>query len=169
MTTEATAEPTPLQWNQIIIDGKRWTFAEGPASDPEIIDVIVTQNIIDKEYTGSTRNVAALDMLMHANPTLALNDACAIILTADPKHITAIVEQAIFGAKYHEKTFSQWITSAMLANGLDPTTIPRSQWNNVVEHLLYAKRCIPPEEFITSMVSRKAQNDLLRSLTATED
>jgi hypothetical protein len=52
-----------------------------------------------------------------------------------------------------QKTYTLWATSALLANGLDPATIPVAMMPDVLAQLEASGRCVHRSKFIDSAIA----------------
>lgn len=132
----------------VTIDGETWLLADAgiAPSLTEVRDRIYDMSVIRGEVDLSDVMTCAFLMLT-ANYKIANEDAAALLWRADPDELTQAVSAALFGANNIRRTYTAWATSALLSNGIKPSSIPAAMLPHVLKQLVETKRAMPLEDF----------------------
>jgi hypothetical protein len=166
LTPDARAKKGAYGTPIVLADGNAWLLADG--------GLLNDLDGLRDEIDDSARLVGTVPMLtiyeaaaqlLDANYLLSRLDLWSLLSRPEDEAEAKVVDQriadAVFLALYGEKpeasrtladrrTYTQWVASALLANGIDPTGIPTSLLPHVLEHLEATRRCVPREQFIES-------------------
>jgi hypothetical protein len=88
--------------------------------------------------------------LLLANYDLTAAEAFELLAGVEHQALADAVFQALFGPQKPRRTYTAWAGSAMLANGIDPASVPSSLVPHVLAQLEMGKRCIPRDKYIES-------------------
>jgi hypothetical protein len=137
----------------VLADGREWLLADGGLGNAldEVRDRIDDAARLTGEVDMGDVREAAFSLLLD-NYELTGPEAAGLILGADGQKLTDAVGAALFGAT-GRRTYTLWAASALLANGLDPATIPGPMRWHVLDHLVATRRAIPATDFIDSAVA----------------
>jgi hypothetical protein len=140
------AAGTPI----VLADGEEWLLADGGLCNEldDLRDHLDDEARLTGEASSAEVNEAAF-VLLRANYELSGPEAAGLILGADGQRLSDAVGAALFGAA-GRRTYTLWAASALLANGLDPATIPGPMRRHVLDHLVASGRAIPATKFIDS-------------------
>ncbi len=139
----------------VLSDGQTWLLADGGLRNA--LDGL--RDRIDDE-ARLRGDVSMLDVseaagtLLRANYRLSIDEAADLVFGApDGDALTAAVLAALFGPPAPRRTYTNWATSALLANGIDPASIPGDLRPHVLAQLVRTGRAIPVDEFVDSAVA----------------
>lgn len=90
--------------------------------------------------------------LLICNYDLGLIEAVGLIDGVPREQILDPVMEAVFGPqeKARHRTYTSWASSALIANGIDPSGVPTRLISEVLDHLVSTKRAIPQDKGIDS-------------------
>ena len=131
----------------ILADGRPWLLRDGglcnhlDALRDRMDDAARLRSEVDMIDVANV----AFDLLT-ANYELSGAEASTLIVGADHSALAAGVMEALFGPSRPRRTYTAWAASAMLANGIDPTTVPGHLRPHVLAHLEGSGRCLRPPE-----------------------
>ncbi|MDR3639064.1 MAG: hypothetical protein P4L84_34990 [Isosphaeraceae bacterium] len=130
-----------------------WLLAEGgisagvgPIRD-RLYDYMVTRQTV---RMGDVFQTAW--SLLAANYDLSEDELSTLIFSADQGELVDAVLDALFGPENPRRGWTEWATTALLANGLDPTKIPVRSLHGVLAHLVISGRAAAPDAFIGSAI-----------------
>jgi hypothetical protein len=138
----------------VLGDGLTWLLAEGGLNnslDP-VRDRLWDDSALSGKVDVGEVQEAAWVLLM-ANYELAPEEAADLIDGADPAALTDAVVAAMFGPEPGHRTYTEWATSALMANGLDPARVPTAMMPAVLKQLVDCRRCVPATEWIDSSIA----------------
>lgn len=140
----------------VLADGQEWLLADGGMANAldglrdRIDDAARLRGEVD---TVEVRNAAFI--LLKANYDLVDGEAATLIMGAEPQALTDAVSLALFGDGDGRRTYSVWATASLLANGVDPGSVPVRFMPFVLEILVQTKRTVPAGQFIESAIAAK--------------
>jgi hypothetical protein len=144
------ARPGHPRGTAVELAGSPWTLADWvPDVGAAVWDRIVDDNILKGRYDAHDVLDAA-HRLLRANYRLTASEAADLLLSGPPASLVPAVESALFGPRKERLTWGQWATSALLANGIDPTSIPPGMLRHVLAQLVGTGRALPEHKFISS-------------------
>jgi hypothetical protein len=135
----------------ILADGRTWLLADGGLCNmldglrDEIDDQARLREAVD---VGLIRNAAFL--LLKANYVLTDAEAAWLVIGVEAQPLTDAVSRAFFGDPEPRRTFTGWAASSMLANGIDPASVPTHLREHVLSILVTTGRTVPASTFIES-------------------
>lgn len=135
----------------VLGDGNTWLLHDGglrnvlDSTRDELFDQSTLQGQVDMPLV-----CLAAEWLLRANYDLEPVELITLVYQADHQALTDAVFLALFGPLAGKKTYTDWATSALLANGLDPAKIPVALMPDVLTHLEASRRCVPRGQFIDS-------------------
>ena len=125
-----------------LADGRAWTLADFvPALGP-VWDRLYDANLLAGRYDLDDVLLAATQLLL-ANHDLAVDFAAWLVAKADPDALVVAVEAALFGRRDAIVGWSDWAEAALLANGVDPASVPPRMLRPVLDQLVAVGRAAP--------------------------
>lgn len=142
-------------------DGKEWIL-------PTAITAAALTEIRDRlydeiAYSGSVPVLeikAAAWILLRSHHGLSQEQAAELLALPETRELTQAVCQALIDGP-PTRTYTNWVRSALLANGLDPTRIPANDVPHVLAQLVATGRAAPADEFVTSAAYERKRARLL--------
>lgn len=140
----------------VLSDGRPWLLHPGGLLN-------ALDDLRDK-IDDSSRMSGKVDMahvreaayrLLAANYELSVEEAVALIRGADPDALVGSVGEAIFGPSEQRRTFTTWAGASLIANGIDPDSVPTPLLAQVLDILTATGRTIPLDKYIDSAVAAK--------------
>lgn len=138
----------------VLGDGNTWLLADGGLNN--FLDPVRDKIWDESQLHGQVPMLEifrAAEVLLLANYDLETPELGALIFKADHAALIDAVMEAMFGPVEGRKTYSLWATSALLANGLTPASIPVALLPSVLDQLVQCKRCVPADQYIDSSVA----------------
>ena len=152
-------------------DGKEWILPLrrlGPdmaEARDEVADFVFLRRKVDDAV--ATRLYGMAMCLITRAYELSPAEAAVLLLGADQADLFCAVTTALAmppdDDRSTRRTYSDWLRSGLLANGLVPERIPEADLPFVVKHLVATGRMVPADAFVSSAISSKIRSDLLAS------
>ncbi len=164
---EARHDGVPL----ILGDGQTWTlpFCRRSKVLADWRDEFAVKAYTGGRFDATTVQAAALILITTAYD-LTLEEAAALICTAKPQELLDAVLDAVLLPADNDhatlRTYNDWLTGGLLANGLGQAKITDAQLPWVVKHLVDTGRMAPIEKFMTAAIAAGVRANLLASLAA---
>jgi hypothetical protein len=152
MTPAARARPGARGELTVSARGHAWRLSDHVPRPDAVWDRLYDSNLLRGGYDPGDVRMAAYRLLA-ANYELTPEEGVAIVLEADgvdPGAALAAVERALFGPAETHRTYSDWVTSALAANGLAYEDVPPGRLHSVLAQLVATGRAIPAEGFISA-------------------
>lgn len=147
--------------NPILVEGQVWLLADAVPELSPVWDELLDGNVLDGGYDPVTLMTAAY-RLLEANYQLTADEGVGLLRTVPLLDLVAPVELAIFGPRREHITYSIWARSALLANGLDPVSIPAADRRHVLDHLVSIGRAKPVTACVTSLQTASKMANMRR-------
>lgn len=141
------ASGTPVK----LSDGNVWLLADGGLLN--VLDGLRDKIDDDARLTGEVNMIDVAEMAAHlvvANYELDDDEARRLVIGSVDQELADAVTEALFGQNGPRRTYTSWAASALLANGIDPASVPSRLMPHVLHQLEGTKRCMPRGEYIES-------------------
>ncbi|WP_435005152.1 hypothetical protein P12x_003046 [Tundrisphaera lichenicola] len=147
-------------------DGRAWLLADGGLLNhlDAIRDRIDDSARLTEQVEMGDVNEAAFSLLL-ANYELAPSELVGLLAGAEAEVLVPAVMEALFGPEQSRRTYTTWAASALIANGIDPSSVPTPLRAHVLEQLVATGRAIPAGKYIESAAAAR-KRALFRSLAA---
>jgi len=145
----------------VMINGAAWLFADYIPAFDRVWDELYDRNLLAGRYDETLVLMAAIRLLVEANDVTPA-EAAELIAAVPAEDLVPAVEAGLIGAESDYRSYSDWVISALYANGLDPDRIPAARVRDVMEQLVATGRASPASEFISSAAASKARRGLLQ-------
>jgi hypothetical protein len=135
------------------VDGETWLLAHGGVA--AVLDGYRDRMDDKSRLDGSVDTIDVYEVgriLLLANYDLSDEEVLGLIMAADRDRLAAAVMAALFG-KAGGRTYSEWMTCSLHANGLDPEKIPAECVPTVLEMLVSLKRAVPASQFTDAAIA----------------
>jgi hypothetical protein len=153
----------------VLADGREWLLADGGLCN--VLDAI-RDRIDDEARLRGEVDMAdvrqAAFLLLRANYVLSEGEAASLLLGAEPQPLTDAVSRALFGEPNPRRTFTVWAASSLLANGIDPASVPGPLRQHVLDILVASRRTVPAGEFIESAEAARRRAAILARVRSPE-
>lgn len=146
------ASGTPV----VLGDGETWLLADGGLCNA--LDTLRDRLFDDSQLAEKVTFIDIADAafyLASANYELEADEGSSLILGADRKILTDAVMIALFGPDDPQRTYTNWVASSFMANGIDPASVPVHLRALVLDQLVALKRAVPAGQFIDSVVAAR--------------
>lgn len=156
-TPASTARPSIAGTPVVLSDGNTWILASTVPVWGPLWDQLHDQNVLKGKYEQEHIMVGALALLIH-NYKLTTEEAGALILGGDVGGMRDAIEAAMFrpnGAKWQ---YSDWVMSSLIANGVNPESVPDGLLPAVLDQLVRLGRAVPEHEFVASTAYAARRN-----------
>ena len=101
-------------------------------------------------------------VLLNWNYRLTPKESSALVYAFNQTElIDAVILTTIGTDTRFEVGYSQWLRSALYANGLDPEKVPGEYLGEVIQHLLSTNRIAPASEMVSFQVADKTRREIL--------
>ena len=141
------------------IAGHTWLLPDFVPTFAAVWDAIFDQNALSGQYDPGDLRACAVRLIL-TNYTITPDDAVDIVWACDLSELVPPVETALFGPEKVHRTWSSWVESSLIANGLDPSRIPASAVRDVLEQLVHTGRAVPAEKWVSSAEYRAFRSSL---------
>jgi hypothetical protein len=156
-------------------DGHEWLFAipqfclnrkslTTPAIDLELDELFESSTL---EGNVSLRSIfSACRLLLLENyllTDLEIANLLSLASADEAKNLADATMGILFGVQARERSYSDWIRTSLLANGIGMVAITSDQVSDVMNLLVATKRTIPAQQFINACAVA-AENSVLESL-----
>lgn len=134
----------------LTIDGHRWGLPDGRLmrSLDDVRDRIFDESVTRGSVAMEHVRVAAFVLLSTAYD-LQPDAICNLLAHVDDQPLADAVMEALFGpARCYN--YTEWVVSALRANGLGPASVPADELDAVLRQLVLSGRAAEPEAFISS-------------------
>lgn len=131
-------------------NGQTWLVADTGISPlvTEIRDRLHVDRTLKGQVPLADLKTVGLLGLLH-NYDLTEEEASRIVLACDRTELAETVGESLFSATApFRRTYTLWIETGLLANGLKPWEIPEGRLAGVVLQLVRTGRMLPIEEFV---------------------
>lgn len=156
LTPEARALEGAAGVPAVLADGRAWLLCDGGLLN-ELDDL---RDKLDDEARLSGGTIGLLDIanvaarLLEANYRLTPDEIRALLVGAvGPDRAQALADAvmlALFGPDGGRRTYTSWAASALIANGIDPSSVPSALRPHVLAQLEATGRCIKRTVYIES-------------------
>jgi hypothetical protein len=104
--------------------------------------------------------------MLEANYKIEPEQAILIIKDADQEDLVDATVAAAFVDRYsqNEETYTNWVRSALLTNGIDPAKISNADVPHVLRQLVATNRAMPITEFCAADRHVQMKAELLRTV-----
>jgi hypothetical protein len=138
----------------VLGDGATWLLADGGLFGilDELRDRMYDDSTLKDTVSVPDVQRAAMIMLL-ANYELDEDEAASLVVRAEHQPLADAVLASLFGQSGGGMTYTMWARSAMLANGIDPESIPAGLHSLVLNHLVWSGRAIPAGKLIDSAIA----------------
>jgi hypothetical protein len=136
----------------VLGDGAEWTLAWGTI-DPGLDayrDRLYDGMVIRGQVPADDVRAVAWSLL-RANYHLTGDEAAWLVVFAPAQGVADAVMDALVGKPTDHLTYSQWVRSALAANGIDPRSVDPEILPLVLRQLVQAGRALAPEKVISSL------------------
>lgn len=131
-----------------LADGSRWVL-------PYAVYARAYDTIRDRMYESiaGRGTVATADVMISAYSLLALQydlseeEAAALLKGANPKDLMETVLACLMGEEDPVRSYSNWVRSGLLSNGLKLEEIPPQELPTVIFQLVHTGRMVPLADF----------------------
>lgn len=144
-------------------NGQTWLVADTGISPlvTEIRDRLHVDRTLKGQVPLADLKTVGLLGLLH-NYDLTEEEAGRIILACDRTELAETIGESLFSATApFRRTYTLWIETGLLANGLKPWEIPDGRLAGVVFQLVRTGRMLPIEEFVEADEAVAARSKLL--------
>lgn len=142
----------------VVLDGgSTWLLHPGHLGQLGALDAIR-----DKLFDDSTLSArvivgdacSAASLLLLANYDLTEAESWTLLIGLDDegrKRLVEAVMEAFFGPDKPRRSYSAWATSALIANNIDPSSVPVELLGPVLDHLVASGRAMPQDRCVDSV------------------
>jgi hypothetical protein len=133
-------------------DGKVWLIPDAPACPAldETRDTLHDQAVKERAVDVGEIEAAAL-CLLRINYDIDITEALAVVTAADTSELTHAVMPALLGPNFGDAkrrtTYSMWVRVSLLANGIEPASLPPADLYDVLDTLVRTGRALPSSQF----------------------
>ena len=139
----------PVGTEVTLADGRVWALADYIPADGPVWDRLYDGNLLAGRYQVDDVLLGASRLLME-HYDLTPDFVGWLLVGADLDDLVRAVEGALFGPRHEYRGYSHWEQAALLANGIDPATVPRPMRRAVLGHLVAAGRVVPHSEYTSA-------------------
>jgi hypothetical protein len=165
LTPEARAKRGARGIPAVMGDGEEWLLFQDSLS-PELDgyrDRLFDSSTLTKKVgMDDVREVAWF--LLKLNYSLTGEEAASLVVNAGQKGLAEAVMDALLWPDGEHKTYTTWVRSSLLTNGLVPESIPPEILPSVLLQLVQTGRAVPADEFISSAVAAGKRRKLMDKL-----
>ena len=153
-------KPRPTPGTPIKLGEHEWRLADYVPEPGPVWDRLYDANLLSGQYTHGDLALAALRLLVAAYE-LTLDEAVAIVAEFPIAEAVVAVERALLGPVEIHRTWSDWVSSALAANGLAFDGVPPGRLDDVLTQLVATGRAMAPSAFISSTQAAAQRGKLL--------
>jgi hypothetical protein len=154
----------------VLADGREWTL---PFSGLNPVLTGLRDRLYDQMVVRGTvpmsdvRLVAWMSLL--EDYRLSEAEAAALVVVDGEEACRKLVDAVITGVFGFDDegcgaTYTEWALSALLANNIDPSSVPPYLLPMVLEHLTRTGRALPENKMINAAVGMRQRRSLLKNL-----
>jgi hypothetical protein len=144
----------------VTVNGRAWLFADHVRTYEPVWDRLYDSAQLTGHYPLMDVMSAAVRLLYQAND-LTPDEAATVVAAADPADLVPAVDRALYGPERSHRTWGQWVESSLLANGLNPATIPPDKVWAVLDMLVMTGRTVPAGKFVSSAEAAAMRRGIL--------
>lgn len=152
---------TPEERQRTPFEGLPVTMLGAPWKLPEAYLMAALDRPRDRLYDNSTWDgkvdyadvMESAFVLLSAAYSLTAEETVALLRSADEDELTNAVLVVLFGLAEPHRTYTDWMRTALVSNGIDPATIPAALVPGVLRHLVVTGRAEPADTYVTVLVA----------------
>jgi hypothetical protein len=141
------------------IAGHVWVLPDYVPEPAAVWDAVYDQNALAGRYDHGDLRACAVRLLL-TNYDLAPDDAVELVWSCDLAELVPPVELALFGPEPAYRSWSSWVRTSLLANGLSLRTVPAADLRGVLDQLVATGRAVPAEKWISAAEYRAYRTNL---------
>lgn len=160
---EERARRSPTRGVALRSHGRDWLLASRPFA-PELArvrDRLFDEATAERKVDPVLLYNAAGALLVE-NYDLTAREAGIVVGGADPKALVDAVADALLGPADLPASWSDWVLSALVANGIDPAAVPHALLPYVLRQLVATGRAVPADRFVHSLEHVRKKADFLK-------